>query len=90
MTRRFVVHGRVQGVGFRDFVKRAARKLELSGWVRNRHDGTVEVEAIGEAHALDQLEIELSNGPPASRVSRVDRRELSQSGWQGEGFEIVR
>jgi len=72
MLRMFVVHGRVQGVGFRWFVKTEAARLGLSGWARNTHSGTVEVLAEGEIKALDDLERSLRQGPSASRVSAVE------------------
>ena len=67
------VHGRVQAVGFRDFVRREAGALGLTGYVRNGDDGrTVEVVAEGEQPALEQLERRLHDGPRFSRVERVD------------------
>ena len=70
-ARRFVVTGRVQGVGFRWFVVREAESLGLTGWTRNLHDGRVEVLAQGEDEALDALAASLSEGPPAARVDGV-------------------
>jgi acylphosphatase len=68
-----VVHGRVQGVGFRDFVRREAAALGLSGFVRNGDDGrTVEVVAEGDDAALERLLARLREGPGFSRVERVD------------------
>lgn len=66
------LRGRVQGVGFRWFVREQARALGLSGWVRNRHDGSVEVLAIGEAGALERFRDLLCTGPPGARVSEVE------------------
>jgi acylphosphatase len=69
-----VIRGRVQGVGFRWYVQRSARALGLTGEVRNRRDGAVEVEAEGDREALRQL-VELSReGPPASVVEAVEER----------------
>lgn len=68
---RYVVRGRVQGVGFRWFVRKAAGELGLRGSVRNLPDGSVEVIAAGPADALVSLEERLRNGPPAARVSEV-------------------
>ncbi len=65
------VEGRVQGVGFRHFVWKQAQALGLTGWVRNRRDGSVEVVAEGPAAALDALVRALRQGPPASRVDAV-------------------
>src|SRR3546814_10676499 len=72
MTSRYYVTGRVQGVGYRHWVVQRARALELIGWVRNRRDGRVEVVAYGEKDVLDTLERDLSGGPPAADVTRVE------------------
>jgi len=69
-----IVHGRVQGVGFRYFVVTRARALGLTGTARNLADGTVEVYAEGDRAGLAQLERELRRGPPAADVSRVEAR----------------
>jgi acylphosphatase len=70
--RRFIVRGRVQGVGFRWFVEREARTLSISGWVRNNADGTVEVLAMGSGEQLSALRGRLEAGCRASRVDTVD------------------
>ena len=67
-----VVRGDVQGVGFRYFVQRKARQLELAGWVRNNDDGSVELVAEGEREALEHLKRALEEGPRAARVEGVD------------------
>jgi len=72
VTRRYVVTGRVQGVGFRWFVEREAKLLALRGWVRNRYDGSVEVLACGTDEQLGRLYTKLRTGPPAARVDDVD------------------
>ena len=69
-----VVHGRVQGVGFRWFVREQARRLDLAGTVRNETDGTVHVEAEGPAHAIAQLRDRLRAGPPGAEVLRIEER----------------
>jgi acylphosphatase len=66
-----LIAGRVQGVGFRWFARVAARRLELSGWVRNRQDGTVEVAAAGRQDKLDQFRRQLSRGPDAASVEKL-------------------
>jgi len=72
-TRRgFRVSGRVQGVGFRWWTRRAAQALGLGGSVRNMPDGSVEVHAVGPPDVVARLEAALREGPPASRVARVD------------------
>ena len=69
-----LIAGRVQGVGFRWFTRVAARRLELSGWVKNCEDGAVEVAASGPQDRLDQLRRQLSRGPDAASVENI--REL--------------
>ena len=71
MTRRYLVSGRVQGVGFRYFVQREATRLGLTGYAANLADGRVEVLATGELPVLDQLEQALNRGPGAARVTGV-------------------
>lgn len=63
--------GIVQGVGFRYFVRDAAARHGLTGWVRNRIDGTVEVVAEGPRPSLEALDAEVRRGPRGSRVDRV-------------------
>lgn len=72
MARRFLVRGRVQGVGFRWFVEREAHILLLAGWVRNNPDGSVEVLAQGTREQLAGLHSRLREGPRAARVDHVD------------------
>ena len=71
-ARRFLVRGRVQGVGFRWFVEREAHILGIAGWVRNNHDGSVEVLAQGTRDQLSGLHGRLREGPRAARVDAVE------------------
>jgi len=71
-ARRFFVRGRVQGVGFRWFVEREAHILGISGWVRNNHDGSVEVLAMGTSEQLAGLRSRLQEGPRAARVDDIE------------------
>jgi len=71
-ARRFVVRGRVQGVGFRWFVEREAHILGIAGWVRNNADGGVEVFAQGSRDQLSGLHSRLREGPRAARVDDVE------------------
>lgn len=71
-TRRFVVRGRVQGVGFRWFVEREAHILGIAGWVRNNSDGSVEVLGMGTRDQLSGLRSRLRQGPRAARVDDVE------------------
>ena len=73
--KRFVVRGRVQGVGFRWFVQRAAVSLGVAGSVRNCSDGSVEVLAAGNAENIARLRAQLWQGPAYSRVDSVDEFE---------------
>ncbi len=70
-----MVRGRVQGVGFRWFVEREAHMLGIAGWVRNNHDGSVEVLAQGTRDQLSGLRSRLREGPRAARVDEVAEAE---------------
>ncbi len=74
-TRRFLVRGRVQGVGFRWFVEREAHILGVAGWVRNNSDGSVEVLATGTRDQLAGLRSRLREGPRSARVDDVQESE---------------
>jgi acylphosphatase len=69
---RAFVTGRVQGVGYRASAAHEARRLGVLGWVRNRYDGTVEVEAQADEAVLQRLLVYLRQGPPGARVKSVD------------------
>jgi acylphosphatase len=71
------IHGRVQGVFFRDWTAEEAQALGVSGWVRNRHDGSVEVYAAGEAETVERLIERLRQGSPPSRVEKLDIAEAA-------------
>jgi len=74
-ARRFVVRGRVQGVGFRWFVEREAHTLGIAGWVRNNSDSSVEILAMGSRDQLSGLQSRLQEGPRAARVDAVEESE---------------
>jgi len=67
----FVVRGRVQGVGFRWWVRLRAQELGLRGWVRNTPNGSVEIVVRGDGAALDRFETDLWEGPTSARVDEV-------------------
>jgi len=71
MRRRYVVSGRVQGVGFRQFTAEKAHGLKISGWVKNLSDGNVEAEAQGSEDQLLAFEKILHAGPALSRVDEI-------------------
>lgn len=88
-TVRFIVSGRVQGVGFRWFVMREATRLDLAGSVRNLPDGTVEVVARGPVEALGLLESALRHGPPAAHVQSVDKSDFSHQIELSKPFDVT-
>jgi acylphosphatase len=71
VARRYIVSGRVQGVGFRNYVEHIAGKLRVDGYVRNRRDGSVEVFAMGTSERLKQMGFALEKGPMMSHVIDV-------------------
>lgn len=79
-----IVHGRVQGVFFRDYTRRQAVELGLSGWVRNLPDRTVETEFEGEDDKVRQMLSWLSAGSPMAEVTDVDSREEEPVGENGD------
>jgi len=83
---RYVVSGRVQGVGYRYFVLRQAEALGVSGFARNRADGAVEVVAEGTDTALADFEARLREGPSFAAVESVEREAIAERG--SEGFHI--
>ena len=86
-ARRFIIHGRVQGVGFRWFTHDAAAREGVHGWVRNLADGSVEVFAEGEIESLRRLEAAVRRGPASARVETFETEEHAPSG-RTTGFEI--
>ena len=91
-TRRVVVHGRVQGVGFRWFVVRNAEALGVGGTVRNRPDGAVEaILRSADTTDVDSLIQRIRQGPPASRVERVEVDPIEGSeGERGATMKVIR
>ena len=79
MSRRIRVTGRVQGVWYRGWTVDQARSLGLSGWVRNRRDGSVEILAEGSDEAIAELVRRCHDGPPAARVERVEVEESDEA-----------
>lgn len=83
-----VIEGRVQGVWYRASAQREAARLGLSGWVRNRPDGSVELLAEGPDPALEALRIWCGHGPPAAQVETV-RAEFSAASGEHHGFRVT-
>ncbi len=88
-----VVHGRVQGVGYRAFVEREAGRHCLEGWVRNCRDGTVEALFKGEADVIDDMIAACKRGPAGARVDLIDQRAGSEADLRarvpGEEFSLL-
>jgi acylphosphatase len=87
MCRHLIVAGAVQGVGYRAWFREQALALRLSGWVRNRLDGTVEALVAGESGALDEIVKLARRGPPAARVQDVRVAEADESAVKIGRFE---
>ncbi len=91
IAKKFVISGRVQGVGYRFFAERWANQLGISGYVKNLWDGTVEAYAIGDPVSLEEFKLRLAEGPRSARVTGIresdeamDRRYLRfmiEGGW---------
>lgn len=82
-AKRFVVHGKVQGVGYRAFAATCAEALQVAGWVRNCPDGTVEVVAEGTVDQLRELAFDLSRGARYARVIKIEQSEIPPEGLSG-------
>jgi acylphosphatase len=87
LSRRYLVNGRVQGVGFRFFAEEAAACEGLHGWVQNLPDGRVEITAEGDAEALERFERRIRQGPRGARVEDVEIDEQAATG-RNTGFHI--
>ena len=83
MRRRVVVHGLVQGVFFRDTVRRHAQSRGVAGWVRNNRDGTVEAVFEGEPEAVERLVSFAHEGPSGAVVERVEVMDEEEEGLSG-------
>jgi acylphosphatase len=88
LTHRWLVTGRVQGVGYRAFIRREADLLGLSGWVANLADGRVTVVAAGAQTALDALDLRIRRGPRHSEVEAVLRSEISDESLPSKTFVV--
>jgi acylphosphatase len=88
VARHYIVTGRVQGVGFRYFAQDAAVREGVSGFVRNRPDGSVEAHVEGEIEAVTRVERALAQGPPGSRVEHLAVEPAPPTG-RTTGFRIT-
>ena len=87
IARRYVVSGRVQGVGFRFFTEAAAMREGVHGWVRNLPNGSVEARIEGDAEAVERVEAAIRRGPQSSRVDEVIVEEEAPTG-RVTGFSV--
>ena len=84
------ISGRVQGVGYRDALRREALARSLAGWVRNRLDGSVEAVLQGDARSVEEVIAWARRGPPAARVERVEAQSaLGEFDRPYAGFEVL-
>ena len=90
MTVHLEIVGKVQGVGFRWFVREAARRAGLAGWVRNHADGRVEIAASGSETAIAELVSAARTGPPGARVDRVAELPLAELDELPRPFTVMR
>lgn len=89
MAKRLIIAGRVQGVGYRVSFAEAASALALSGWVRNRFDGSVEACVQGDDAAIDAIVTWAKRGPPAAQVSNVVVEEAEEPVPHDGNFRIL-
>ena len=90
VVRRVLVDGYVQGVGYREFTRRAALRLGVSGWVRNRYDGAVEALIRGPPAAVEALIAEMRKGPRSAAVNSLSVTEQDEIHGDDSGTFIVR
>ena len=91
--RHVIVRGRVQGVGYRVWTEVTALERGIQGWVRNRHDGSVEALFVGEEHGVAEMIEECRQGPPGARIDAIDQREAGPAELKlrrgGELFSVL-
>lgn len=88
IRKHIIVHGKVQGVGFRYYVNQSARRIGIRGWVRNLPDGTVEIDAEGPVTQMKTFVEAVKKGSPRSKVTNLEVRDKEPAGFQR--FEIRR
>jgi acylphosphatase len=85
--RHITIHGKVQGVGYRFYATRVARRLGLKGWIQNNRDGTVEAMVEGEKASIDEWVEEIREGPRYAEVTKIDAEVKDFSGRLGD-FDV--
>lgn len=86
VTKYLWIQGRVQGVGFRFYMERKARALDITGWVRNRTDGSVEAMVQGSAEAVEAIIAVAQRGPPSAKVTGV---RITDADGQFAAFDLL-
>ncbi len=86
-TRHIRIHGKVQGVGYRFYVTRVARRLDLKGWIRNLRDGSVESMVEGEKEKIDEWIDDVREGPRYAEITKIDQETRSFTG-QLSDFDV--
>jgi len=89
IVRNVLVEGHVQGVGYREFIRRAALRLNVSGWVRNRSDGAVEALIFGPAAAVEALIAEMRKGPRFATINGVSVAALDETLGNESGVFVI-
>jgi acylphosphatase len=87
IARRYLITGRVQGVGFRYFAHDVASREGVHGWAKNLPDGRVEISAEGEREAMERFERQIRHGPPSARVTSVETDDSIPTGTD-YGFSV--
>jgi acylphosphatase len=93
IVRRVIVHGRVQGVGFRDWTRHVARSRCIEGWVRNRGDGTVEAVFAATHAGVSGMIVACRKGPASAKVEWIHQQDAAESDLDlrrpNEGFSVL-
>ena len=90
ISKHLIIYGKVQGVGFRYFTYKTAKELNLNGWVKNLHDGTVETVFTGNAENVFKMKEKLKDGPPRATVQDIQEMELTTDTDSFQDFSIRR
>lgn len=87
IAKKLRIHGRVQGVWYRESMRREAERCGVCGWVRNRSDGSVEAHVEGAVEAVGQIQAWCRRGPPSAAVSRLESEDAALA--HADGFEVL-
>lgn len=90
ITKKIIIKGLVQGIGFRSFIHYYALKYDISGYARNCPDGCVEVTGKGEDSNLNKFIEHISMGPPGAKITEINISDLIDNSLNFEGFKVIR